>query len=60
MKALEDDLTLVVKKLIVKNYAETFRLESEGYKALDDVIWRSIDRLVRDVNHIANTMTAEK
>lgn len=60
MRALESDLTADVKKLIVKHYPETFHLESDGYKALDDAIWRSVDRLVRDVNHITYTMTAEK
>jgi hypothetical protein len=60
MKALEDDLTPFVKKIIVKNYPETFHLESEGYKALDDAIWRNIDKLVTDVNQIANTMGEEK
>lgn len=59
MKALEDDLTPFVKNFIVKNYPETFRLESKGYKALDNAIWRNIDRLVRDVNEIANMMVEE-
>ncbi len=58
-KSLEDDLTPVVKELILKNYPEIFHLESKGYKALDDVIWKSIDRLVRDVNKITFTMGEE-
>jgi hypothetical protein len=59
MKTLENDLIPIVKKIIVKNYPETFNLESEGYKALDNVIWKHIDRLVRDVNNFANTIEAD-
>ncbi len=60
INAFEDELTPFVKKLIVKIYPETFHLESEGYKALDSAIWRNIDRLITDVNHIANTLVEEK
>lgn len=59
MKTLENDLIPIVKKIIVKNYPETFNLESAGYKALDNVIWKHIDRLVRDVNSIANTIAPD-
>jgi len=52
MKALEDDLIPIVKKLVVINYPEVFHLESKGYKSLDDTIWIHVDRLVRDVNEI--------
>jgi len=60
MKALEDDLTPIVKKLIVQNYPEIFHLEARGYKALDNAIWTHIDRLVRDVNNITCAMIAEE
>lgn len=59
MKSLEDDLTPVVKELILKNYPEFFHLESNGYKAFDRVIRRSIDGLIRDVNDITCTMGEE-
>ncbi len=60
MKELEADITAAVKKLIVEHYQETFHLESDGYKALDNAIWKHVDRLVRDVNRIASTMLANK
>ncbi len=60
MKTLENDLTPVVKRIILKNYPETFQLESKEYEALDGIVWKHIDRLVREVNNIANTMAAEK
>jgi len=60
MKTLENDLTPIVKRFIIKNYPAAFRLESEGYKALDSLVWKHVDKLVRDVNDVANTMAAEK
>lgn len=60
MKTLENELTPIVKKIIVKNYPETFHLESEQHTTLDNIIWKHIDKLVRDVNNIANTMAKEE
>ncbi len=60
MKTLENDLTPIVKRIIAKNYPEAFRLDSEGYKSLDSLVWKHIDRLVREVNELASKMTAEK
>jgi hypothetical protein len=57
MKTLENDLTPIVKKIIIKNYPETFKPDSKEYGALDDVVWKHIDKLVRDVKKIANTVT---
>jgi hypothetical protein len=54
MKTLENDLTPIVKRIIVKNYPETFKLDSKEYEDLDSVVWKHIDKLVRDVNKIAN------
>jgi len=59
MKTLENDLTPVVKKIIAKNYPETFQMDSKEYETLDKIVWKNIDRLVRDVNNIANMMKAE-
>jgi len=60
MKTLENELTPIVKRIIMKDYPEAFRSESEGYKALDSIVWRHVDRLVRDVNNAANSMAAER
>jgi hypothetical protein len=60
MKTLENDLTPIVKKIIVKNYPDTFKPDSNEYEALDNIVWKHIDKLVRDVDKIANSMAAEK
>lgn len=60
MKTLENDLNPIVKRIIVKNYPEAFDLNSEGYKSLDSLVWKHIDKLVRDVNGFASKMREEK
>jgi hypothetical protein len=60
MKTLENDLTPIVKRIIAKNYPEAFGMDSEGCKSLDDLVWKHINALVRDVNNFANNMTAGK
>jgi hypothetical protein len=56
MKALENDAIDALKKIILQHYPEVYNLESEGYKALEDVVWRVADKFVTDVNHVAYTM----
>ncbi len=55
MKSLENELTPAVRKAILKNYANIFLPDFNAYNALESMIWKHVDRLVRDVNHLANS-----
>ncbi len=60
MKTMENDLTPIVKRIIVKNYPEAFKPDSEGHQALDSLVWKYVDRLVREVNSLANNAAERK
>ena len=60
MKTLENDLTPIVKRIIAKNYPEAFHMDSEGYKSLDDLVWKHLNKLVRDVNEFASKVKKGK
>ncbi len=55
MKALEADAIAALKKTIEKHYPEIYHLESEGYRELENAIWRAVDKFVTDVNDITYT-----
>jgi hypothetical protein len=59
MKALEKDATEALKKVILQHYPEIYNLESEGYRELNNVLWKAVDVFVTGVNHITCTMQAK-
>jgi hypothetical protein len=58
MKAMEKDATEALRKVILPHYPEIYNLEAEGYKEIENVIWKAVDVFVTGVNHIANTKQA--
>jgi len=50
--AFQDDLFRAVKAAIYKNYPELKKLSSDGYRALDDRLSKSIVYMVHDISDI--------
>jgi len=54
MKTLENELTQIAKKIITRIYPEVFSPDSKEYEALDSVVWSYMNKLVREVNKVAD------
>lgn len=60
MQGLEKEVTDSINGLVLKHYPEIHNLETEGFDALSETIWRVVNKLVMDVDHITYSMQIKK